>query len=91
MTKRASLDEQRKAVVEEMGRIERQCLHPSDSLIALSALAEQIRDISAQDFQAYCAVISGLYQGVRTDHTHILPVVAYSMLRFSFTSATSVR
>ena len=75
MTKRASLDEQRKAVVEEMGRYEQQCLHPADTVVALSALAEQIRDISAQDFKAYCAVISGFYQGVRIFIYHMLSLV----------------
>lgn len=74
MTKRASLDKQRKAVVKEMGEFEQQGLHPSESLVALSDLAEQVRDITAQDFQAYCAVISGFYQGVTNVHTILLPV-----------------
>lgn len=65
MTKRASLDKQRKAVVSQMGEYEQQGLHPSDSFVALSLLAEKVQDITAKDFKVYCAVVSGLYQGVR--------------------------
>lgn len=70
MTRRASLDKQRKAIVEQMSEHERQGLHPSDSFVALSVLAEQARNITAQDFQGYCAVISGLYKGVSKLHQH---------------------
>ena len=65
MTKRASLDKQRKAVVRQMGESEQQGCHPSDSFVALSLLAEQAKDITAKDFKVYCTVVSGLYQGVR--------------------------
>ena len=64
LTRRTSLDKQRKAIIEQMGEHERQGLHPSDSFVALSVLTEQAHNITAQDFQAYCAVISGLYKGV---------------------------
>ena len=64
MARRASLDKQRKAIVEQIGELEQQGLHPSDSFVALSVLTEQAHNITAKDFQAYCAVISGLYKGV---------------------------
>ena len=64
MTRRASLDKQRKAIVERMGAHEQQGFHPADGLVALSVLAEQAQDVTAQDFQAYCTVLSALYQGV---------------------------
>ncbi len=48
-----------------MSAIELQDAHPSDSFVALSALASKVQQITAQDFKIHSQITKGTFCGVR--------------------------